>query len=70
MAIMTKFSKKETARKAFIEKKSKAQKKNILLSIRASAVDAIDDLVRDKMGVTRTQWILQAIQKSLEEQGV
>lgn len=40
----------------------------INLRIRRNAVDQIDKLVSNRMGVTRTGWILGAIQEKLEKE--
>ena len=47
--------------------KSTAQWTCINLRIKSEAVDAIDNIVSDNMGITRTGWILQAIQEKLRK---
>jgi hypothetical protein len=73
MVVISKISKKpatESIRKAFINKNIEREKKDILLRIPQDAVDLIDEIIKTKMGMTRTQWILQSIQKSLKEDGI
>jgi len=77
MAFMKKIKNKdiEKARESFIEGadqlkeyKSICQKewKNILLRIKSEAINEIDEFVKDRMGMTRTGWILEAVQEKIK----
>jgi hypothetical protein len=48
-----------------ISQKSKEEWTKILIRIRSNILEEIDQLVLDRMGMTRTGWILEAIQEKL-----
>lgn len=47
--------------------KEKQEWMRMVLRIRQDAVDQIDLLIKDRMGMTRTAWILEAIQEKLND---
>lgn len=61
----------EKLREEFIAKADKSSIKNewmrILLRIKSDAVFQIDEKIKSRMGMTRTSWILEQIQKGLNE---
>jgi hypothetical protein len=48
------------------EMQKKDEWTRLVLRIRTDAVEQIDNLIKDRMGVTRTGWILQAIEEKLK----
>ncbi len=48
--------------------KPKEEWTKVLLRIRSNILDEIDQLVLDRMGMTRTGWILEAIQEKLKKE--
>ena len=47
------------------DKKNQEEWIKILLRIRWDAIQQIDEELKDRMGMTRTAWILEAIQEKL-----
>src|SRR5688572_16517957 len=77
MVVMKKIEKpNEKAREEFISKgsqtpldlKKQDEKEwtNILLRIKKSALQDIDNKVKQRMGLSRTAWLLEAIQEKLD----
>jgi hypothetical protein len=50
--------------------KHKEEWKKIILRVKTEAIMQIDALVENKMGMTRTAWILQAIEDKLKQKDV
>jgi len=77
--IKSKEDSEKKSNKSFIEKKrkkfidaadEKPEKswKHINLRLRADMIDKIDEIINEKrIGMNRTSWILEAIQKYIEE---
>lgn len=51
-----------------IPSKQKDDWTRLLLRIRTNVLETIDGLVQDRMGMTRTGWILEAIQEKLKRE--
>lgn len=79
MVFMKKVSKSkqenlEKLREEFIAKADKSSIKNewmrILLRIKSDDVQQIDEEIKSRMGMTRTSWILEAIQEKLQKEAL
>ena len=51
-----------------ISQKAKEEWTRVLLRIRSNILEEIDRLVLDRMGMTRTGWMLEAIQEKLRKE--
>jgi predicted HicB family RNase H-like nuclease len=56
------------ADKAQESEQAKKEWKNFNLRIREDLLDQIDEAVKDRVGISKTAWILEAIQEKLRNQ--
>lgn len=52
---------------ADVKQQPEKELKSILIRVKQEAVDQIDSLVENSLGMTRTGWILQAIEEKLKK---